>query len=114
MVYWLLFGMIVFVLFFGGRDILCWYWKINKSLENQEKIIGLLQQMTNKTSANEPAVNINYAAFMGEQVQIMQKSGLVLGGKVIQSEEPEKYIALLSDGTIKRIDLNVITNIQRV
>ncbi len=104
--------MIVFVLFFGGRDVLCWYWKINKSIENQEKIIGLLQQLVNKTSIKEPAVDINYAGLLGEHVQITQKNGLTLAGKVIQSEDPGKYISLLSEGNVKRIGVEAIRDVK--
>lgn len=31
--------------FFLCREIMCWYWKINKSIANQERIIELLETL---------------------------------------------------------------------
>ncbi|MBC8603187.1 hypothetical protein H8784_15860 [Parabacteroides acidifaciens] len=31
--------------FFLCRELLCWYWKINKSIANQERIIELLDTL---------------------------------------------------------------------
>lgn len=32
-------------IFFLCREIMCWYWKINKSIANQERIIELLETL---------------------------------------------------------------------
>lgn len=40
--------LLIIVLFFICRELMCWYWKINKHLENQNKIIDLLQQLVDK------------------------------------------------------------------
>lgn len=103
---------VILGIFLVCRELMCWYWKINKSIENQEKIIGLLQQLVNKTSIKEPAVDINYAGLLGEHVQITQKNGLTLAGKVIQSEDPGKYISLLSEGNVKRIGVEAIRDVK--
>lgn len=40
----LIFGLFIIVcIFILCRELICWYWKINKSIENQERIIELLE-----------------------------------------------------------------------
>ena len=43
-----IFLLILIGLFFLCREILCWYWKINKMVENQEEIIKLLKEIAKK------------------------------------------------------------------
>ena len=41
----LLVGLFIIVcVFILCRELICWYWKINKSIANQERIINLLEQ----------------------------------------------------------------------
>ncbi|WP_229058502.1 hypothetical protein [Parabacteroides leei] len=35
--------------FFLCREIMCWYWKINKSIANQERIIELLETLVKQS-----------------------------------------------------------------
>lgn len=43
----LIFGLFIIVcIFILCRELMCWYWKINKSIENQERIIQLLELLT--------------------------------------------------------------------
>ncbi len=47
-------------IFLAFREIMCWYWKINKTLENQEEIIKLLKEQTRLLRSNnrEPDPNM--------------------------------------------------------
>lgn len=40
-------------LFILGREVLCWYWKVNKSIENQELIIALLRQLVENSNKDK-------------------------------------------------------------
>ena len=39
------------ILFLLCREILCWYWKINKMVSNQEEIIRLLRKIADESNA---------------------------------------------------------------
>lgn len=43
-----IFLLILIGLFFLCREILCWYWKVNKMVQNQEEIIRLLNVIASK------------------------------------------------------------------
>ncbi len=43
---------ILFLLFLAFREVMCWYWKINKTLENQETIIKLLEKIAGENKDN--------------------------------------------------------------
>lgn len=43
---WFIWLLAIIGIFFLCRELMCWYWKINKSIENQEKIIQLLELLT--------------------------------------------------------------------
>ena len=45
---WFLALLALLGIFILGREVLCWYWKVNKSIDNQEVIIKLLQQLVEK------------------------------------------------------------------
>lgn len=40
-------------IFFLCRELMCWYWKINQHIENQERIIFLLQRLVKKNDLTE-------------------------------------------------------------
>ena len=47
-----LFFLIIFlVIFIVCRELLCWYWKINKMVSNQEEIIRLLRKIADESNA---------------------------------------------------------------
>lgn len=54
-----MFGLAIFcilgtlLLFLVFRELVCWYWKINKSVANQEKIIELLTEINGKLGSNK-------------------------------------------------------------
>lgn len=112
---WLL--VIIGVLFFC-RELMCWYWKINKSIENQEKIIFLLEQLVNKQSTTpiQNRVDINtvtgYEGYIGQQVEVIQKNGLKLTGEVVASDAPEEFLALFTSGNILKIKLEFIKEVK--
>ena len=41
------------VIFFICRELFCWYYKINKGIKNQERIIELLEKINKNLSKNE-------------------------------------------------------------
>ena len=48
----IVFGMLIFlgiviVIFLIFREFNCWYWKVNKSIELQEKTVSLLKELVN-------------------------------------------------------------------
>lgn len=51
--------------FFLCRELMCWYWKINKSIANQERIIELLEllikqgQVTIKSNQKDPVERLD-------------------------------------------------------
>lgn len=49
----LLCAVLFILLFLICREIICWYWKINKMVENQDTIIKLLTQIANNTKPQE-------------------------------------------------------------
>lgn len=63
---------------------------------------------------NDAADQVNYITWMGELVRIIQHNGIILTGKLTLSEQPDPYVALLSGGGIKKIDLNDIKLIERI
>lgn len=49
---YLLFVLLICVLIFiVCRELLCWYWKINKMVSNQEEIIRLLRKIADESNA---------------------------------------------------------------
>lgn len=42
---WFIWLLAIIGIFFLCRELMCWYWKINKSIANQERIIELLEQL---------------------------------------------------------------------
>ena len=44
---------VLFVIFLVGREIICWYWKINRSVELMEEILQELKKLNGSTSAQE-------------------------------------------------------------
>lgn len=44
----LLFLVLLIGLILVFRQVFCWYWKINQSVKNQERIIELLESINNK------------------------------------------------------------------
>lgn len=65
--------------FFLCRELMCWYWKINQHLENQEKIIFLLQKLVKKSNSIESS-----------QVDINDDLVNTLGGQVGETEKQIK------------------------
>lgn len=50
---------LIVAVFLLCREIVCWYWKINKSIANQEEIIRLLKKIAgegNSTTSNNQAI----------------------------------------------------------
>ncbi len=43
---------VAIVIFLICREIICWYWKINKSIANQERIIELLDTLVKQGQVN--------------------------------------------------------------
>lgn len=41
------------IIFLLCREIICWYWKINKFISNQEEIIRLLKKIAGENSIEE-------------------------------------------------------------
>lgn len=105
-------------IFFLCRELMCWYWKINKSIENQERIILLLEQLVNKQSITplHNSVDINtvtgYEGYIGQQVEVIQKNGLKLTGEVVASDVPEEFLALFTNGGILKIKLEFIKEVK--
>lgn len=102
-----LIGILVIIgIFFLCRELMCWYWKINRSIENQEKIISLLQQLTSKQLPAPPPTTVSsgsgYESFVGKQVEVIQKNGLKLVGQVVKADVPDEYLALFTTGVYKR------------
>lgn len=46
---------VVIGIFFLCRELMCWYWKINKHLENQQTIIQLLTKIEKKLDITKDA-----------------------------------------------------------
>lgn len=42
---------LIVVLFFLCRELICWYYKINKQISNQEEVIRLLKKIANESNA---------------------------------------------------------------
>lgn len=42
---------VLFVIFIVCRELMCWYWKINKMVSNQEEIIRLLKKIAGENNA---------------------------------------------------------------
>ena len=109
-------GLLVIIgIFFLCRELMCWYWKINQSLENQEKMISLLQQLVDKKpislNGNSTTVRTGYESYIGQQVKVTQKNGLVIHGQVVASSNPEEYLSLQTSGDILKIKLDFIKEI---
>lgn len=57
---WFIWLLAIIGVFFLCRELMCWYWKINKSIANQERIIELLEllikqgQVTIKSNQKNP------------------------------------------------------------
>lgn len=47
-VLFVLYIVLIVAVFLICREIVCWYWKINKSISNQEEIIRLLKKIANE------------------------------------------------------------------
>lgn len=115
----LIFGLFIIVcIFILCRELMCWYWKINKSIENQDKIIFLLERLVNKQSTTpiQNGVDINtvtgYEGYIGQQVEVIQKNGLKLTGEVVASDAPEEFLALFTSGNILKIKLDFIKEVK--
>lgn len=56
---------IILVVFVIAREILCWYWKINKVVENQEKLLEIMEdilfemQKSNIKNNKDFCINLN-------------------------------------------------------
>lgn len=48
----LIFLAVGIVIFLICREIVCWYWKINRMVDNQEEIIRLLEEISRKINGN--------------------------------------------------------------
>lgn len=107
--------LLAIALFFLCRELMCWYWKINKHLENQDKIISFLQQLVDKKNdphvANPPSGS-GYESFIGQQVTVTQKNGARIQGEVIASEKPDEFLALFTSGDVMKIRLEFIKDIE--
>lgn len=44
---------IIVCIFLLCREIVCWYWKINKTISNQEEIIRLLRKIANEKNETD-------------------------------------------------------------
>lgn len=53
---------ILIIVFIICREFMCWYWKINKSIQNQEKIIDILNK-------NKGKHTFEYYMLLGEKEQ---------------------------------------------
>jgi len=53
-------GIILFIIFIFilGREFVLWYLKINTRIENQNRIIFLLEKLAGKTTKNEKVLNV--------------------------------------------------------
>lgn len=104
-------------LFLFCRELWCWYWKVNESIENQQKIIILLQELINSTEKAIPqssSAKINYADYLDKHILVAQKDGSQISGKIVQSLSSNDYLALFTDGSVKKIKLETIKNIELV
>lgn len=113
-----LIGLIVaIIVFFLCRELLCWYWKINKHLENQDKIINLLEQLNAKKEGtpfvSSPEDN-QFSCFVGKQVEVVQKDSLKIRGQVENSYHPDEYLALYTSGDVMRINVQLIKEIKLI
>lgn len=45
---------LIVAVFLLCRELVCWYWKINKSISNQEEIIRLLKKIAGENNSNTP------------------------------------------------------------
>lgn len=48
------------LIFIVCRELVCWYWKINKTIANQEEIIRLLKRIADEKEApstNQPTID---------------------------------------------------------
>ena len=50
----LLVVVLIVAVFLLCREIVCWYWKINKSIANQEEIIRLLKKIAGESCSTTP------------------------------------------------------------
>lgn len=107
---------IIVCVFILCRELMCWYWKINKSIENQEMIISLLRQLVDKKAGTSHISNApsgtGYESLVGKHVEIIQKDGLKQVGQVVASDTPEEYVALFTNGGILKIKLEFIKDIR--
>lgn len=44
---------IIVGIFLLCRELICWYWKINKTISNQEEIIRLLRKIANENNETD-------------------------------------------------------------
>ena len=80
---------ITIIIFLICREIVCWYWKINKSIGNQEKIIeqqnkviDLLQQLVKQSKEPKSKPISLFGDIMGKTVKITLMSGVEISGTV--------------------------------
>lgn len=49
----LIYLIFIIAIFLICREIVCWYWKINQSIKNQERIIELLEKINKNLQKEE-------------------------------------------------------------
>lgn len=87
------------VIFLLCRELMCWYWKINKSLSNQETIIQLLQQIANQTKDVKEIKSLNkndFIQLIGKRVSIVLGDGTEIVGTT-KNVSLEGYLILQTD-----------------
>lgn len=84
---------VALLVFFLCRNIMCWYWKINRHLENQEKIINLLGKL----------INDDYSSYVGRYVEVCYYNGSIRRGEVYAINNEEHYLSITKNDQIVNV-----------
>lgn len=96
--YALLFALIITILvFFLFRELFCWYWKINRSIELQENILKELQKINNPESNGKNHKNTFSEHKGAQKAQDLNKTPIVVDKKTGRQMEVTE---ITSDGKL--------------
>lgn len=85
---------ITVVIFLLCRELMCWYWKINRSISNQERIIELLEILTKQGQ-------ISVASTLKDNAKTSDDTtlgGFSIGDLVVNKEGKQMRIKEIQDG----------------
>ena len=96
--YALLFALLITILvFFLFRELFCWYWKINRSIELQENILKELQKINNPESNGKNHKNTFSERKGTQKAQNINKTPIVVDKKTGRQMEVTE---ITSDGKL--------------